>query len=456
MHFGLAPARPEGAQPLDLLALGRGVDLEEGLPPGEQRGRLGLGEPIHTHHDLLAALDRLRARRLRLDQALLHVRALDGRHHPALAEHVLELQARGQLQLGRPGFDHARAVEEILVFEQIGLVGEDLLDAQRPLLVPGAREAQRLVPGRELERAAAGVLREGDAERFQHDPDHVVLGLRLGESQAVHLHAVAEAAQGLVEHVVALAADLVPELGHRAHLAHLLQEADARVQEEGDAAHDARERRNGNVAARLHGVEHGHRRRHRVGDLLHGRRAGLLEMVGADVDRIPFRERVDAVGHHVADQPHGRARREDVGAAREVLLDDVVLGGALQELGIGALALGHRHVEREQPGRGGVDRHRGVHAVERKPCEELRHVVDLPDRDAHFSDLTARERVIGVIPGLGGEIEGDREPRLALREVGAVELVAGLGGGVPGIGSEDPGAFGFGSARGRHPASHRK
>ena len=36
--------------------------------------------------------------------------------------------------------------------------------------------------------------RERDAERLEHDADHVVLGLRLGEAEAVHLHAVAEAA----------------------------------------------------------------------------------------------------------------------------------------------------------------------------------------------------------------------------------------------------------------------
>ena len=76
----------------------------------------------------------------------------------------------------------------------------------------------------------------------------------------------------------------------------------------------------------------------------------------------------------------------------------------------------------------------------------------VPDRDAHLADLAARERVIGVVSGLGREIEGDREPRLTLGEVGAVELVAGAGGGVSGIGPEDPGPFAFGSARGRHPS----
>ena len=45
---------------------------------------------------------------------------------------------------------------------------------------------------------ARASLREGDAERLEHDALHVVLGLRLGEPERVHLHAVAEAPQLLV------------------------------------------------------------------------------------------------------------------------------------------------------------------------------------------------------------------------------------------------------------------
>ena len=47
--------------------------------------------------------------------------------------------------------------------------------------------------------------------------------------------------------------------------------------------------------------------------------------------------------------------------ARQVLLDDVVLGRAAQLGRRRALLLGVGHVEREQPRRGGVDRHRRVH-----------------------------------------------------------------------------------------------
>ena len=133
-----------------------------------------------------------------------------------------------------------------VVLQQVGLVGQHLLHAQRPLLVPRARQAERLVPRRELDRTGPGLLREGDGEHLQHDARHVVLGLGLGQAEAVHLHAVAEPAQLRVLHAVALEADAVPQLGEGPQLADLLDEADAGVDEERDRPDHGRE------AFRLH------------------------------------------------------------------------------------------------------------------------------------------------------------------------------------------------------------
>ena len=84
------------------------------------------------------------------------------------------------------------AVEDVGVLEQVGLVGEDLLHPERPLLVPRARQAQRLVPGRQLHGAGPRVARQGHRQHLDQDAVDVVLGLRLGEPQRVDLHAVAE------------------------------------------------------------------------------------------------------------------------------------------------------------------------------------------------------------------------------------------------------------------------
>src|SRR5206468_3489524 len=83
-------------------------------------------------------------------ELLRHVGALHRRHRATHLEHARELLARARDQVVRLLLHDVRAVEQVLVLEQVGLVGEDLLDAQRPLLVPRPRQAERLVPGRQL------------------------------------------------------------------------------------------------------------------------------------------------------------------------------------------------------------------------------------------------------------------------------------------------------------------
>ena len=178
----------------------------------------------------------------------------------------------------------------------------------------GRGQPERLVPRRQLHRARPRVLRERDAERLEHDALHVVLGLRLGETERVHLHAVAEAAQLLVGDAVALGGDAVPERAEGAQLAHLLDEADPRVHEERDAPDDLGELVVVDLARRAHRVEHVDRGGERVRDLLDRRRARLLQVVRADVDRVPLRDVPHRVAHEVDGQPARRLGPEDVGA----------------------------------------------------------------------------------------------------------------------------------------------
>ena len=107
-------------------------------------------------------------------------------------------------------------------------------------------------------------------------------------------------------------------------------------------------------------------------------------------------------------------------------------------LAVDAVLLADRHVEREQPRGRGVDRHRRVHLVQRDAVEERVHVALVGDRDADLADLAARELVVGVVAGLGGQVERDREAGLALLEVLAVELVRLPRGGVPRVGAHHP------------------
>ena len=387
----------------------------------------------------------MRARRavLAVDERGLHV--VDGGDGAAHLVDAGELGAGAGLQLLDLGGDGGVAVEEVAVFEEVGLVGHDLLHAERPLLVPGAGEAEGLVPGRELDGAGAGVLREGDGEHLDEDAVDVVLRLLLGQAEGVDLHAVAEAAELAGRRRRSASRQISSQSSTKARILHISVTKRMPAFTKKEMRETSSGKSSGvDLGADL--VEDGAGGGEREGELLLGRRAGLLQVVAADVHRVPLRHRAVAVLGDVGDELQRGLGREDVGAAGEVFLDDVVLDGALELGEVGALLLGGGDVEGEEPGGGGVDRHRGVHRLERDAVEEGAHVAEVGDGDADLADLAAGEGVVAVVAGLGGQVEGDREAGLAAGEVGAVERVRGGGGGMAGVGAEEPGlvAGGFG------------
>ena len=187
-----------------------------------------------------------------------------------------------------------------------------------------------------------------------------------------------------------------------------------------------------------HAVENGDRRRQGVAELLDRRRPRFLQMIGADVHRIPLRRLARAKEDQVLGQAQRRAGRKYVGAARQIFLDDVVLGGAGELAARRALFVGDGDIERHQPGRGGVDRHRRVHRGERDVLEKGAHVADMGDRHADLADFAAGQRMIAVVAGLGRQIEGDGEAGLALGEIGAIEAIGLERGRMAGVGAENP------------------
>ena len=193
-----------------------------------------------------------------------------------------------------------------------------------------------------------------------------------------------------------------------------------------------------NLARVPHAVEHADGGGQRVGDLLHRRGPRLLEVVAAHVDRVPLGRLAHRVGDGVDGEAQARAGREDVGPPAQVLLDDVVLCRARQQGRVDALVLRVGHVEPEQPRRGGVDRHGGVHRLDGDALEQLPHVAQVRHRDAHLADLAGRLGGVGVVPGLGRQVEGDGEAGLPLGQVGAVELVGGPSGRMARVGPHHP------------------
>ena len=134
-----------------------------------------------------------------------------------------------------------------------------------------------------------------------------------------------------------------------------------------------------------------------------------------------------AVREEVGREPHRRARREDVVAARDVLLEHVVLHRAAQLLARDALLLGDELVEQQEERRGRVDRHRRRDLVERDAVEEHLHVGERVDRDAGPPDLALGERVVRVVAELRRQVERDGEPGLAALEQVAEARVRLLG-----------------------------
>ena len=81
---------------------------------------------------------------------------------------------------------------------------------------------------------------------------------------------------------------------------------------------------------------------------------------------------------------------------------------------------------------------RGAHLFDRDLVEQGAHVAQMADRHADLAHFTPGQNVVGVVAGLGRQIEGDRQAGLALGQVAPIELI-GLGGrGVAGIGAEQP------------------
>jgi len=174
------------------------------------------------------------------------------------------------------------------------------------------------------------------------------------------------------------------------------------------------------------------------GDFLHCGGAGFADVVPADGYGVPLRHVPGAELEDIGDEAQRRPRRVDVGAAGDVLLEDVVLHGAGQLVGADALPLAHGDVHGQEHAGGGVDGHGSGHLVQGDLVEQRGHVLHRVDGDAHLAHFALGQCVVGVQADLGGQVERDTETRLTLLQEVAVPLVALLGGGVTGVLAHGP------------------
>jgi hypothetical protein len=210
-----------------------------------------------------------------------------------------------------------------------------------------------------------------------------------------------------------------PEPPRRAELGDLLEEVVVRVEEERDPGREAVD---GEPA--IHGradVLEPVRERER--DLLHRGRSCLANVVAAHRDRVPLRHFGRTELEEIGRDLEGRGGRIDVRAARDVLLEHVVLHRP-RELGARRAALVRDgDDECEEDHRGRVDGHGERDLVERDVVKEALHVIQGRDRNAHASHLALRAFGVGVVAHLCGEIERYGEPRLTERQEIVVALI---------------------------------
>jgi hypothetical protein len=123
-----------------------------------------------------------------------------------------------------------------------------------------------------------------------------------------------------------------------------------------------------------------------------------------------------AVAEEVGDQPHRRLRREDVGAAGDVLLEDIVLDRAAQLAASGTPCLRHGDDHRQQDGGGALIVIEMLTLSSGMPSSSVSMSASEEMATPTLPTSPQRQGMVGVVADLGGQVEGDREASLALFE----------------------------------------
>ena len=242
-------------------------------------------------------------------------------------------------------------------------------------------------------------------ERLEGDAHDVVVRLLCGQGAPGGLRVESELLRPWIGRAEPIAHGARPQPARRTEFRDLLEKVVVGVEEERKPLAELIHVESG-VDRRLHV---GGRVRQREGDLLHGRRPGLPNVIATDRDGVPVGDLTLTEREDVRDDAEGGAGRIDVGAAGDVFLEDVVLNRSGQLRGWNVLTPRDGDVEGQQNGRRRVDGHRGGDAIERDAVKQGGHVLDGIDGHADFADLALCHRVIGVVAHLGRQIEGDAQ-----------------------------------------------
>ena len=203
------------------------------------------------------------------------------------------------------------------------LVGDDLLGPQRQARRLLRRQRQGLVAGVRVEALGTAQDRRQRLERGPHD---VVVHRLGGQAAAGGLDVEAAHHRLLVLRAEPVAHQPRPHPPRGAELGDLLEQLAPGGEEEAQAAGEAVDVQSPGLGR----LDVGDGVGEREGEFLGGGGPGLAHVVAGDGDGVPAGHLAGAELEHVGDQAHRRRRRVDVGAARDVLLEDVVLDRAAE------------------------------------------------------------------------------------------------------------------------------
>ena len=252
---------------------------------------------------------------------------------------------------------------------------------------------------------------EGCRQGLEGDAHHVVDGLLRGQGGAARLGVEAQHHGLGIGGAETLLHDRCPEAARRTELGGLFKQVVMGVKEEGQARGEFVERQSG----RKRRLDVGNAIRQGEGDFLHRRRSRFTNVITGNRNGVPIRHFFAAIREGIHNESHGRPWRIDVGAASDVLLQNVVLDGAAQLVAADSLLFRDQLVEQQQGARGGVDGHRRRHVIQRQSAQQEAHVVEGANGHAHFPHFAFGTRVVSVVTHLRGQVKGAGQTGLSCR-----------------------------------------
>src|SRR5215472_15650086 len=347
---------------------------------------------------------------------VLHETAFDRAYHASHGSYFFEVLFRPSFDFVGQSFNGIGACDRVNRVRDPGFVRDDLLRAQRNERGLLGRQRQSFVHRIGVQRLASA---EDRGQRLNRHADDVVFGLLRGERRTGRLRMESQQQRTRILGVEPVAHDPCPQTPRRAELRDLFEQIAVGIEKERKLRRELVDWQP-RIECRL---DVGHSVGEGESDFLNGAGAGFANVIAGNRNGIPFGQVVAAPRKDVRYDAHGVLHRVNVRAARDVLLEDIVLDGAGKLPKARALPLCDGHVEAKEDRGRRIDGHRGRNFFKRNAVEKYLHVLERVDRHSDLAHLAERQRMIRVHADLRGQIEGDRKAHLALVEQVAVALV---------------------------------